>query len=400
MIKTSVDQLALWGGPPAFARPRHVGTPNLGDRDALISRINQIYDRRWLTNNGEFVREFESRIAELAGTKHCVAVCNATIGLEIAIRATQLGGEVLVPSFTFVATAHAVHWQGMTPVFCDIDPATHNLDPADVESRITPRTTGIIGVHVWGRPCAVEALTDIARRHRLALIFDAAHAIACSAGGRMIGGFGDAEVFSFHATKILNSFEGGAVTTDSDELAGRMRLMRNFGFADYDTVIYPGTNGKMNEAAAAMGLTSLESLDSFIEHNRRIYHTYGRGLAGIPGVTLMDYDETNRNNYQYVVLEIDDAGLDRDGLVRLLQSENVLARRYFYPGCHRMEPYRSLTPRVGESLPRTERLTRRVMTLPTGTGMSEEDAEGVCALIRLARENDAEVAARLARTPA
>ncbi len=397
MPKTSVAHLALWGGEPSFERPRHVGTPNLGDRRALLDRIDRIYESRWLTNNGALVQEFERRIAALTGTRNCVAVANGTIGLEIAIRASGLGGEVLVPSFTFVATAHAVNWQGMTPVFCDVDPRTHNIDPVDAERRITDRTTGIIGVHVWGRPAPVEALSELARRRGLALLFDAAHAIGCSHRGRMVGGFGDAEVFSFHATKILNTFEGGAVTTDDDALAGRMRLMRNFGFADYDTVIHPGTNGKMNEACAAMGLTNLESLDGFVEHNRRNYHVYRRELEDVAGVSVLRYDEAERNNYQYIVLEID-AAPGRDGLVKVLQAENVLARRYFYPGCHRMEPYRTLFPDVGSTLPHTEALTRRVMTLPTGTGVSREDAAAIAGLIRLALANGDEIAARLEET--
>ena len=181
-------------------------------------------------------------------------MCNATVALEIAIRAMGMSGEVIVPSFTFVATAHALQWQEITPVFCDIDPRTHNLDPNRIEEMITPRTTGIIGVHVWGRPCAVDALAEIAQRRHLKLLFDAAHAFGCSYQGQMIGNFGDAEVFSFHATKFFNTFEGGAVVTNDDELAAKMRLMKNFGFHGYDNVIYVGTNGKMSEVSAAMGL--------------------------------------------------------------------------------------------------------------------------------------------------
>ena len=212
---------------------------------------------------------------------------------------------------------------------------------------ITPRTTGIIGVHLWGRACDVDALTEISVRHKLKLLFDSAHALGCSYHGRMIGGLGDAEVFSFHATKFINSGEGGAVVTNDAALAARMQLMKNFGFAGYDNVIDIGTNGKMNELSAAMGLTNLESMEEFTSNNRTNFEAYEHGLDGIRGLSLLRYDETNSPNYQYVVAEVDarGSGLTRDQLLSVLHAENVLARRYFYPGVHRMEPYRSLFSR-------------------------------------------------------
>jgi len=195
-------------------------------------------------------------------------------------------GEVIIPSFTFIATAHALQWQEITPVFCDIDRRTHTLDPKKVEQMITPRTTGIIGVHVWGHACDVEGLSEIANRRGLKLIFDSAHAFGCSANGRMIGGFGDVEVFSFHATKFLNSLEGGAVVTNDDELAKKIRLMKNFGFTHYDQTDYVGTNGKLNEVSAAVGLTNLESMDDFITANYRNYEEYVKELSELPGVEI------------------------------------------------------------------------------------------------------------------
>jgi dTDP-4-amino-4,6-dideoxygalactose transaminase len=395
--KTTLDDLAVFGGAAAFAEKLYVGRPNVGDRARLFERMNDMLDRRWLTNNGRYVQELEARLAEMMGVKHCVAMCNATIGLEIAVRALGLKGEVIVPSFTFVATAHALQWQEITPIFCDVDPKTHNVDPASVEQMITPRTSGIIGVHLWGRACPVEELAQIARRHDLRLIYDAAHAFACSHGGRMIGGFGDAEVFSFHATKFFNSFEGGAVTTNDDELAEKMRLMKNFGFAGYDRVIYIGTNGKMSEVAAAMGLTSLESIDEFIAVNRANYLRYRDGLEDLPGVRVVTYDEADRNNYQYVVLEIDEtqAGVSRDELVQILHAENVVARRYFYPGCHRMEPYRSYYPHAGLVLPVTEQLVGQTLLLPNGTAVGQSEIDDICAVVRIAITHGAEAAERL-----
>ncbi len=378
--------LAIFGKPPAFTEKVHVGRPNIGNRDRLFARINDMLDRVWFTNNGPYVQEFETKLAAFAGVRHCVAMCNGTVALEIAIRALGLTGEVIVPSFTFIATAHALQWQEITAVFCDIDPRTHNLDPGQLEKMITPRTSGIIGVHTWGRPCDVDALEAIARRRNLQLLFDAAHAFGCSYKDKSIGGFGRCEVFSFHATKFFNSFEGGAVVTNDEILAEKMRLMRNFGFRGYDNVIYVGTNGKMTEVCAAMGLTSLESVDEFIATNRRNHSAYRRGLDGIPGVSVMAYDERERANYQYTVLEIDEqaAGLTRDELVDVLFAENVLARRYFFPGCHRMEPYRSYFPHAALVLPETERLCRRVLLLPTGTSVDEPAIAQICQIIRTA----------------
>jgi dTDP-4-amino-4,6-dideoxygalactose transaminase len=396
-MKDSLDDLVIFGGVPAFQEVLHVGRPNIGHRERLLERINDLLDRRWLTNHGPYVQEFEQCIADMIGVKHCIAMCNATVGLEIAIRAAGLAGEVIVPSMTFIATAHALQWQEITPVFCDIDPRTHNLDPGRVEEMITPRTTGIIGVHLWGRPCDVEALAEIARRRNLKLLYDAAHAFGCSHNGRMIGNFGDAEVFSFHATKFLNSLEGGAVVTNDDDLATTIRLMKNFGFAGYDNVIYIGTNGKMNEVSAAMGLTSLEGLDEFIAVNHRNYKQYQHELAGIPGVHLVTYNDAAKCNYQYIVLEVDEAVtlVSRDQLVGILQDENVLARRYFYPGCHQMEPYRSYFPHAGLLLPETEKLVERVLSLPTGTAVGSAEISEISLIIRLVVANGLQVRERL-----
>jgi dTDP-4-amino-4,6-dideoxygalactose transaminase len=399
MVKEHPESLAIFGGTPAFGEPLHVGRPNIGDRERLLGRIGDLLDRRWLSNNGPYVQEFERRIADLAGVKHCVAMCNATVALEIVIRALGLKGEVIVPSFTFIATAHALQWQEITPVFCDVDPQTHNLDPARVEQMLTPRTSAIIGVHLWGRACNVEALAEVAQMRGLKLLFDAAHAFGCSHRGKMIGGFGDAEVFSFHATKFFNSFEGGAVVTNDDGLAEKMRLMKNFGFAGYDNVVYIGTNGKMPEVSAAMGLGGLESLDEFIATNRRNYEQYRQELEGLAGVKLLAYDGDERYNYQYIVLEIDEAvtHVGRDRLMEILWAENVLARRYFYPGCHRMEPYRSYFPHAGLLLPETERLAARVLVLPTGTAVGADDITKLVAVIKTVVGNGALVTERLSR---
>lgn len=389
MIKNDVSSLALLGGVPVFAERLHVGRPNVGNRRALNRRFNEMLDRRWLSNNGPLVQEFEARLAQLLQVKHCVVMSNATVALDITARALGLQGEVVVPSFTFIATAHALQWQGITPVFCDVNPATHNLDAEKVEELINGRTSGIMGVHVWGRPCAIEPLTEIARQHGLKLMFDAAHAFGCSHKQQMIGGFGDAEVFSFHATKFFNTFEGGALATNNDALAASVRYMRNFGYAEGDAVVGLGTNAKMSEVAALMGLTGLESLHHFIEVNRRNYYAYRKYLAGMPGLRLINYNEAERNNFQYIVVEIDEAvaGISRDHLMQILHRENILARRYFHPGCHQMVPYCSQS----YALPETESLVQRVMTLPTGTAVTITTIRKIADLIKFVLQHSSEI---------
>lgn len=395
-------RLAVLGGEPAFASPLHVGAPNIGDRTALMRRLDALFEGRRLSNFGPFVRLFEQRVADLLGVKHCVAMCNGTVALEIGARALELRGEVIVPAFTFVATAHALAWQGITPVFCDVDPETHGIDPDRIEALITPRTTGILAVHLWGRPAPASRLQAIAARHGLKLMFDAAHAFGCSHRGRMVGNFGDLEVLSFHATKFLNTAEGGAVVTNDDAVAARVRLMHNFGFTGLDRVEALGINGKMNELSAVVGLTSLEHLDEWVAVNRRNRGLWAEALAGVPGVTLQHWGEHERRNDQYVVCEVDAAaaGISRDALVEALRAENVLARRYFHPGCHRMEPYRSQPPAGGWHLPVTERLAARVMVLPTGTAVAPADIATAGELVAAIVARGPEVEAALARRAA
>lgn len=383
LLKTDQD-LAINGAPPAFKRPLHVGCPSMGSREVFLRYVDEIFERRWLSNNGPIVQEFEQRVADHHGVKHCVAMCNGTVALEIAIRALGLEGEVIVPSYTFIATAHALHWQGITPIFTDIDPATHNLDPTEVRRMISPRTTGIIGVHLWGRGAPADELQAIADEYDLKLMYDAAHAFGCSYKGKRIGNFGACEVLSFHATKFFNTFEGGAVVTNDDELAAAMRLMRNFGFSGFDNVIHPGTNGKMIEIAAAMGLVNLEAIDSVIEANRRNYQVYRELLSGLPSISLLNFDEVERNNYQYIVLEVGEScPVSRDYIVEALHAENILARKYFWPGCHNMQPYRDLFPRAGLLLPATRLVADRVIVLPTGPTMSIEMVNEVVSVIRV-----------------
>ncbi|WP_240468108.1 DegT/DnrJ/EryC1/StrS family aminotransferase [Streptomyces dangxiongensis] len=373
------------GERPAFDRPLQVGSPNIPDRGRLFQRISQALDRGWLTNNGPLVREFEDRLTRLTGAAHVLATSNGTSALEVLARARGLTGEVIVPSFTYVATAHALQWQGLTPVFADIDPHTGTLDPAHVRELITERTSGIVGVHLWGRICRVDELRAIADEHGLALLYDGAHALGCELDGRAVGGFGDGEILSFHATKFINAFEGGAVLTNDPELAERVGRMRNFGFGPGREVLTFGTNAKMNEISAAMGLTALEHIDEITAANALRYEHYRAGLLGVPGVRLRGPGPGERGNDQYVVVEIDAGvtGVHRDRLLSALHEENVFAQKYFHPGCHRMRPY---AQRAGLHtplpLPGTEALAERVLVLPSGPAVTPHDVDLVCELVR------------------
>lgn len=343
--------------------------------------MDAIFERRWLSNNGPLVQELEQRIAIRLGVRHVVATSNGTTAIELLLGALGLSGEVIVPSFTFVATVHAVTRSGLTPVFADIDPRTHALDPRAVEAAITPRTSAILPVHLWGVPADVAAFEQLADTHGLALLFDAAHAFSTSIGGRSVGTFGRAEVFSFHATKFFNTFEGGAIATADDDLAESLRLARNFGFTGEDSVVAVGSNAKMSEICAAMGLVNLDSADDFIARNRAVREVYVRELEGVPGIALHEVEREGRaTNYQYVVALVADGR--RDELLAALRAEGVLARRYFWPGAHAMEPYRTRQPGASETLPATLRVAREVLVLPTGTNISDADVIGVCDIIR------------------
>jgi dTDP-4-amino-4,6-dideoxygalactose transaminase len=395
-MKRTLGDLAIFGGASEFNEQLHVGRPNIPDKQILIRRIEDLLDSKWLTNDGPYLQQFEKRIAELVGVRNCIATCNGTVALEILARAAGLKGEVILPSFTFIATAHSLKWVGVQPVFCDIESETQNLDPDKLERLITNRTTAIMGVHLWGRPCNIDRLVQIALKHKLQIFFDASHAFGCSYQGRMIGSFGNAEVFSFHATKFLNTFEGGAIVTNDDQLADQIRLMRSFGFADYDSVVSIGTNGKMNEVCAAMGMSCLDEMEHFIAANQRNYERYREALPKVPGLSMIHYDGSEKNNFQYVVLEIEEEaiGLSRDEILSILWKENILARRYFYPGCHKMEPYRSLFPNASERLPITEQAAKQVLCLPTGTAIGVDDVTKVCEVLTCIVHNADEIGRR------
>jgi dTDP-4-amino-4,6-dideoxygalactose transaminase len=317
--KLSLSDLAYFGGTPTFPEPLHVGKPYLYDRTYFLDEVENILDSRYYTNGGPVLSRFEDSVASLTGVKHCVAVCNGTKALEISARALNLTGEVIIPAFTFIATAHALYWQGIKPVFCDIEADTHQIDTSKIESLITPSTTGILAVHLWGSPCNVDALENIAKTHNLKLLFDASHSFGTTYKNRAVGGFGNAEAVSFHATKLVNTFEGGAILTNDDSLAERARLLTNFGFTDYDKVSSIGTNGKLSEIHAAMGLACLRRIELILSANNQRYMLYKKLLKNVDGVRLVT--QLSGSNHQYTVIEVTtDIPNARDILYSVLQK--------------------------------------------------------------------------------
>ena len=365
-------KLAIFDGEPRFTEELCVNRPAVGDRSIFLNYVEKMLDSRFFTNSGPMVRELESKLAKFLDVKHCIITCNGTMALQLIMQALNLKGEVIVPSFTFIASAHSISWQGLKPVFCDVDIKTNNIDPIVCESLINKNTSAILGVHLWGRPCDTEQLQLLAEKYNLKLVFDSAHAFGCSHKDKMIASFGDAEAFSFHSTKAFHTFEGGAVTTNNSELADKIKKLRNFGFVDYDCVDSIGINGKMPEVCAAMGLANLKNYPSSLNKSKNIYLEYKKNIVGLKGLNLHTYDEMEKNNYQYIVIDVDESivGLSRDDLIKILHLENVKARKYFHPGCHNMEPYVSSIDKNKLNLLNTESLSQRLMVLPAGSSMT------------------------------
>lgn len=380
-----MKKLAILGGEPAFKQPLHVGRPNLPDRKIFDQYVDRIFDSRWLTNNGPLVREFQEKLEEFLQVKHCIPVCNGTIALELAERALNFKDEVILPSYTFVATAHSLQWQRITPVFADIGKSDVTIDPESIKRVLTPNTTGIIGVHVYGHPCDYHVLDNIANEQGIGILYDAAHSFGSEVEGTSVASFGDASILSFHATKFFNSFEGGAITTNDAALAEEVRLMSNFGFAGkvQDQVDYLGINGKMTEISAAMGITMLDSIESIREKNRQNFEMYRESFSSIEGIDLIEPPaQLTKHNWQYVIgkLNAEEYGLCREILVEALKAENILVRRYFYPGCHRMYPYRELFPNAGLLLKNTEKLADEVLAFPTGQEVDDRSIKSIVSI--------------------
>jgi dTDP-4-amino-4,6-dideoxygalactose transaminase len=400
-LKKGITGLAIFGSGPLFENKLPTGQINLPEWNRFEKLATGIFDRKYYTNHGILAQELEEQLASRFEVKHALVVTNATIGLSLACKALGLepGDKVVVPAFTFAATVQSLTWAGLEPVFCDIEPATHSVSARTVAPLLgVPGIRAILGVHLWGNACDIDGLEALARERDLLLFFDAAHAVGCTHRGIAIGGFGSCEIFSFHATKILNATEGGCVATNDDDLAERVRNLRGSYGKRADVSIPVNANGRFSEMQAAFALLSLEDFPENREHNRRRMRRYAEGLRDVPGIRFLPPSPGERRNYQYVVLEVEENefGLCRDDLIRILEAENILARRYFIPGMHRCVPYSTLFPQYVEALPATDKLCKKVMQLPSGQIIADGDIAKICDLIRFVNARAGELKKRLA----
>lgn len=382
-----LSDLAFFGGKQKLFSDdnvKSVGAPKSNcDIDDFCLQVKEIITSGQWTNNGKYVQRLEKEIAAYFGVEHAVLVCNATIGLQVALKALDVVGEVIVPSFTFVATAHAAAWLGLDVRFCDINPETLMLDAGHLQRLITPKTAAIVPVHVYGRVADIEAIETAIGSRKISIVTDAAHAFGCRyADGSFVGTKGTCEVFSLHATKCFSTMEGGLITTNDPALATKLRKIINFGFSGYDQVSMIGTNAKMCEVAAAFGLQQLKSFLSLLDHNRTNFALYQRLFREqarkdnewCKFVSFLDAT-TAKCNCHYVVLRWKKNGtrVDRDFVVAALNSENCQLRRYFFPGVHAFAPYKDYQPWLEQTMPHTNEIAQEVICLPSGTQMSEHD---------------------------
>lgn len=394
--KHSVTDLALFGGPPLFSTPRPIGQLDAPPLEEYLALARRILVERRFTNDGPLVQELEVRLAAYHGVGHCIALANAGVGLMMLMQIFPAGrrGEIVMPAFSYRGLPHFAQWADQMPRFADVDPDTHTLSPATVEAVLGENTTAILGVCNFNHPGDIDGLCDLARRRGLPIFFDSVAGQGATHQGRMLGGFGRAEVFSLHATKLLNGFEGGYVTTDDGELAQVLRCQRNFGFG-LDGGPVAGLNAKLNEFHAAMALLCLDRIDETIAANRVRYQAYQRVCAGIPGLRLVDYAAGERSNYHMVVAELTEGWpLDRDRTVALMRAEGAVVGLYYSPPLH----LSSHCPKgyAVAPLPVSESLARRVLQLPAGAMTSLDDVASIGALLRFVSQEGAAIVRRLA----
>jgi dTDP-4-amino-4,6-dideoxygalactose transaminase len=367
-----------------FAEPLYVTRPDMPALTEYVAQLERIWDTAWLTNKGPLHEEFEQRLAERLDVDRISLCSNGTLALLLALQALEIGsGEVITTPFTFPATPHALYWNRVTPVFCDIEARTFNLDPDQIERHIGPETRAILPVHVFGNPCDTGRIQEIADRHNLPVIYDAAHALGVTASGRSLLESGDASILSFHATKHFTTAEGGAIVASTSELRSRIEHLRNFGIVDEETVIGPGINGKMSELSAALGLTQIAPFSAAIERRRELTLAYREHLGSVAGIRWIEDQPGVGHNYAYFPVLVDAAayGRDRDELSDALRAFNIYARKYFYPLCSRIPAYADLPSASPATLPVAERIASQVLCLPLYGTLEKDDVEVVCSVI-------------------
>ncbi len=362
--------------------PIYVVRPNLPPFDEFTDLVKKAWDARWLTNGGALHQELETALEKRFGGLQVSLFNNATIGLMAACAALDLKGEAITTPFSFIATTHALLWNNLTPVFVDIDPDTLNIDPAKIEAAITDKTSAILAVHCYGHPCDVDAIEAIAKKHKLKVIYDAAHAfdLDCHCGN--ILQHGDISVLSFHATKVFNTFEGGAIVCNDPALKIRIEQFKNFGIVDDETVDQTGLNGKMSEAHAAMGLAQLPHMEEYRQGRANVDALYRRELAGVKGITLLDGGAKMSNYAYFPVLVSDEFPLSRDALFDLLKDHNIIARRYFYPLISEFPMYRDLPSSDAANMPVAAKAAQQILCLPIYPDLSEAEQMRVINVIK------------------
>lgn len=361
-----------------------VTSPLLPDLQEFIPYLEDIWDRKWVTNNGFYHKELEKKLAEYLGVEFISLFTNGTLPLITALQALDIHGEVITTPYSFVATTHSLLWNGIKPVFVDIDPKTCNLDPEKIEAAITEKTTAIMPVHCYGIPCDVEKIQAIAEKHNLKVIYDAAHTFGVKINGKSILEYGDMSTLSFHATKVYNTLEGGALVVRSAEMKQKIDFLKNFGFAGETTVLAPGINSKMDEVRAAFGLLNLKQVDQAIEARKVISDLYREGLKDVAGVRLLAEPQGVRNNYSYfpIFIEEKEYGMSRDALYFKLQEENIFGRRYFYPLISQFMMYKDLESARPENIPVATRIAEEVLCLPIYYGLENQDVEKIIEIIK------------------
>lgn len=356
-----------------------VTSPLLPDLDEFNALLKEIWASKWITNNGSFHKQLEKELAAYLKVPYISLFTNGTLPLITALQALRITGEVITTPYSFVATTHSLWWNGIKPVFVDIDPATGNMDPEKIEAAITPKTTAIMPVHVYGKPCNTKRIKEIADTYGLKVIYDAAHAFGVEVNGESILNAGDMSTLSFHATKVYNTVEGGALVMHDAETKKRIDYLKNFGFANEVTVVGPGINSKMDEIRAAYGLLNLRQVDAAIEARHQVAIKYREALRGVEGITFFDDMPGVKHNYSYfpIFVDAEKYGMTRDELYFKMKERNVLGRRYFYPLISEFSTYRGLDSARPDNLPNAHKMANTVICLPMHHALSDEDVRRV-----------------------
>lgn len=361
-----------------------VTSPLLPDLDEFNEMLKDIWNRKWITNNGHYHQELEKALCEYLKVPYISLFTNGTLPLITALQALRITGEVITTPYSFVATTHSLWWNGIKPVFVDIDPATGNIDPDKIEAAITPKTTAIMPVHVYGKLCDVKRIQEIADKYGLKVIYDAAHAFGVEVNGESILKAGDMSTLSFHATKVYNTIEGGALVMHDEQTKKRIDYLKNFGFAGETEVVAPGINSKMDEMRSAYGLLNLRQVDKAIEARHQVAVKYREALRDVPGITFFDDMPGVKHNYSYfpIFVNTDQYGMTRDELYFKMKEHGVLGRRYFYPLISTFSTYRGLESATRENLPNAYKMADEVICLPMHHALSEEDIERIINEVR------------------